>query len=43
MQTLSTVRNRFGSHYLQVGYHSRNPSWHMKQCHRFNGAYFKLN
>lgn len=34
MKTLSTVRNRFGSHYLQVGYHSRSPSWHMKQCHR---------
>ncbi|HAB70938.1 MAG TPA: DNA methylase, partial [Acinetobacter nosocomialis] len=28
------VRKRFGSHYLQVGYHSRNPSWQMKQCHR---------
>ncbi|MFW1647053.1 Y-family DNA polymerase [Acinetobacter nosocomialis] len=34
METLGTVRKRFGSHYLQVGYHSRNPSWQMKQCHR---------
>ena len=34
MQAFTNIRQRFGSHYLQVGYHSRNPAWKMKQCHR---------
>lgn len=34
MNTLGKMKNRFGSHCIQVGYHSRETHWKMKQQHR---------
>ena len=34
MQTLSSMKSRFGSDCIQVGYHSTQETWQMKQQHR---------
>lgn len=34
METLTNIKKRFGSHHIQVGYHSNNPAWQMKQSYR---------
>ncbi|MCG2609782.1 Y-family DNA polymerase [Acinetobacter sp. SM34] len=34
MKTLLQMQQRYGSDCIQIGYHSANPAWHMKQHHR---------
>lgn len=34
MHTLGSMKERFGKHYIQVGYHTAQQQWQMKQLHR---------